>query len=149
MRPSEGKFDIWPLAVIGFIVVLVVASINPVVRLNSEPPSNFVGLEVRSGKPDPVLAKQYWECSRKVLQWKYHRTDSLPLTPPSDFQPVTDEGTVRAQSGSVRRAYWKSLRAEWHKSENWHTHYTLDVSWTWRNLQSLWNGAEDFFRSRG
>jgi hypothetical protein len=149
MRPSDGGFDIWPLAVIGFIVVLVVASITPVVRLNSDPPGDFVRLGVHGGKPDQALAKQYWETSVKVIQLKYRRTDSLPPTPPDEFQPVADSVTVPAQNVAVRRAYWDSLRTEWHKAENWHTSYTVDISWIWSNLNSIWKAVSDFFRLRG
>lgn len=149
MRPSDGGFDIWPFAVIGFILVLVVASVTPVVRLNPQPPASFVRLGVHAGKPDEALARQYWDTSVKIIQWKYRRTDSLPTTPPAEFQPTSQEGTFRAQNASVRRAYWRSFRGEWLKRENWHKTYSVDIAGIWNNLVSVWNGAVNFFQSRG
>jgi hypothetical protein len=149
MRPTDGGFDIWPFAVVGFIAVLVVVSITPVARLNSEPPERFVQFGVHSGKPDEALAGRYWKTCVKVIQWKYRHTDALPLAPPADFQPADDSGGFREQNAAVRWAYWRSFRGEWLKQENWHTSYTVDVTWVWRNLQWVWKGTTDFFRLHG
>jgi len=149
MRPTDGKFDIWPFAVFGIIVVLVVVSVTPVVRLNSEPPSQFVQLGVRSGEPDEALAFRYWETCVKVIQWKYRHTDALPAAPPAEFQPADDSGRFRAQKAAARWEYWRVFRGEWLKQENWHTSYTVDVSWAWRNLQWFWKATTDFFRLHG
>lgn len=150
MRPSDGKFNLWPFAVIGFFAVLVLVSITPVTRLNATPPADFLQLPVASGKANPELARQYWDTANRVLQRRYRRTDSLPAEPPAEFFPANaDQNAVRSVNKAARRAYWRKLRGEWLNADNWHSSYTIDALWLWRDLQSVGNGIDSYFQSRG
>jgi hypothetical protein len=147
MRPTDGRFSLWPLGLIGFFLVLALVSITPVKRLNEKPPSDFLWLRTTAGKPNVDLARQYWNTAGKVLQWRYHPTDPLPAEPPDDFRPTTADGNSPAAfDHAARRAYWHELRGEWLTPDNWHTSYTIDAMWMWRDLSSIWGDLVNFVK---
>ena len=139
MRPSEGRMNLWPLAVIGFIVVLAVASITPVVRLNGTPPPDFVALRATGKGPNAAEAARYWDAAVQVIQWKYERTGMLPVQVPAEFSPANGR-----TDSAARQAYWAKLREEWLKADNWHRTLDFDVSWLINGAESVWRGVRDF-----
>jgi hypothetical protein len=145
MRPSDGRISLWPVAVIGFIVLLLAACITPVVRLNTTPPSDFVALKTSAKGSNTATASRYWDAAVRVVQWKYNRTSTLPAQAPADFS-LTDESNKRVggENEAARFAYWARLREDWLKAENWHTTYSFDLSWIARDLQYLWSAAMNF-----
>jgi hypothetical protein len=140
MRPSDGRISLWPLAVIGFIVVMAVACITPVVRLNSQPPKDFVAVRTTASGANAAEAARYWEAAVEVVQWRYDRTAPLPEAAPAEFSPG-DAGKVDA---SARLAYWAKLREEWMKPDNWHRTLSFDMSWMINDVESIWRGFREF-----
>jgi hypothetical protein len=145
MRPSDGKISIWPVGVIGLIVLLGVVSVTRIVRLNSEPPSDFVALRASTKGANSALAAGYWDAAVKVIQWKNERTSGLPEQAPADFRLAGDASKANGEDRAARLAYWAKLREEWLKAENWHTTYSFDLSWMVRDAQSVWRAALTFF----
>ena len=147
MRPSDGRLSLWPVAVIGVLVVLALASITPVLRLNPVPPSDFVTFKSSSKGPNAALAAGYWKSAENVVQWKYDRTTSLPDQIPADFKLADDSGNeITMENQGVRSAYWAKLREEWLKADNWHTTYSFDLSWMVRDALALSRGVTNFVR---
>jgi len=148
MRPTDGRFSLWPIGVVAFFVVLALVSISPVTRLNAEPPSEFLGLRTGARKSDTVLARQYWANACNVIQWRYRQTEPLPAQTPAEFRPASsDETAAGSEDPAARRAYWEKLREEWLQPDNWHRSYTIDVMWIWRTLQSVWKDVSGMVRS--
>jgi hypothetical protein len=145
MRPSDGRYSLWPVGVLAFIVVIAAASITPIVRLNSTPPSDFAALRATASRPDAAAAAGYWESAVSVIQWKYNRTSPLPEQAPAEFRLGDDSG--KAATGvdrTARTAYWAKLREEWLKAENWHRTISFDLMWAVRDAQSLWHAIAGF-----
>ena len=142
MRPSEGRINLWPLAVTGVIVILAVASITPVMRLNSAPPPDFVALRATAKGPNATEAQRYWDVAVQVIQWRYDRTSALPVQVPAEFKP--GDGKT---DGEASPRYWAKLRQEWLVSDNWHKTITFDMSWILHDVQSLWGWLSNFFRN--
>jgi hypothetical protein len=147
MRPNDGRLSLWPVAVIGVIGVLAVASITPVLRLNPVPPSDFVTFKSSAKGPDAALAAGYWKSAESVVQWKYDRTSNLPEQIPADFRLADTRGNgITGGSQAARSAYWAKLREEWLEANNWHTTYSFDLSWMVRNALDLSRGVTNFVR---
>src|ERR1700688_2669511 len=105
MRPDDGRVNLWPAAVVAFIVILAAASITPTVRLNTTPPSDFVALRASTTGADNALAARYWESAVSVIQWKYNRTSTLPAQVPADFRLADVGGSVsRGENQGARLA---------------------------------------------
>ena len=139
MRPSDGKISLWPMAVIGFIVVLAVASVTPVVRLNTTPPRDFLDLRATAKGPNAAEAQRYWDTAVQVIQWRYDRTSVLPLQPPAEFA----HSDARSDN-TARQAYWAKLREEWLKADNWHKTITVNISWMLNDAESVWRGIREW-----
>jgi hypothetical protein len=139
MRPNDGRISLWPIGVIGFIVILAVASVSPVERLNSSPPADFVALRVSARGGDPPEAAQYWDVAVQVIQWRYNRTSPLPEQAPPEFSPA--DGSAQS---AARLAYWAKLREDWLRADNWHRTLSIDFSWMRHDAQSVWQGFHDF-----
>ena len=139
MRPSDGRISLWPLAVIGFIVVLAVASVTTVVRLNSAPPKGFLDLRATAKGANAAEAQRYWDNAVQVIQLRYGRTEVLPSQPPAEF--ALPDGK---NDSAARQAYWSKLREEWLKADNWHTTVTFDATWMLNDAQSVWRGLHDW-----
>jgi len=147
MRPGDGRMSLWPVAVVGVIVVLAVASITPVRRLNPAPPSDFIGLRSSANRSDAALAAEYWESAESVIQWKYSRTSTLPEQVPADFKLADHNGTESTGEGpAARGAYWAKLREEWLRADNWHTTYSFDASWMVHDMEALSHAVSDFVK---
>ena len=143
MRPNEGRFSLWPLGVIGLIVVLTLASTEIVSRLNSSPPADFVALRVNAKGSNAASAAAYWDTAVEVIQLKYLRTASLPVEPPAEFRLGDDAGKT-GKDEAARLAYWAKLREEWMRAESWHTTVKFDPSWIYHDLQAVWREADAF-----
>jgi hypothetical protein len=143
MRPDDGKFSLWPIAVVGFLAILAVASVTPVVRLNSSAPPDFAAVRAHGTSPNPAEAQAYWRTAADVLQWKYDRTTALPAAIPSEFT-LADGTHNRPEEQAARAAYWGKLRQEWLKSENWHKTVDFNASWIPNTVESVWQGVHDY-----
>jgi hypothetical protein len=137
------------VGVIAFIVVLAVASITPVVRLNTAPPSDFAALRSSAKGSDAAIVAGYWKAAESVIQWKYSRTSALPESVPVEFKLVDGSGKgMNGENQAIRAAYWGKLREEWLKADNWHTTYSFDLGWMMRNAQALSRAVMNFVRDR-
>jgi hypothetical protein len=114
------------IAIIAALVILVVAyaSLRSELRLRSDMPGEFFD---RSRFPRPAseekIAKAYWECAVKQVQWKYGYAYRLPDEPPAEFSVSVSELGPVAKDDTVRRYYWQRLRATWNVSSAWQTQY--------------------------
>ncbi len=138
MRPSDGRYSLWPLGVTLFILLIVVVSVQPSVKLNTSPPADFVALRASDTQSKDTIAKGYWNVAVNVIQWKYSRTAELPEQVPADFK-VPDGTNKRAsvEERAIRAAYWAKLRDEWIRPDNWHTAYSFNFRWIFHDLESL------------
>jgi hypothetical protein len=141
MRPDDGRINLWPMAVIGIIVILAAASITPVVRLNAAPPPDFTALRATAKGANAAEAARYWDAAVQVIEWKYERTSNLPEQAPAEFRPADDSGKTDT---TARLAYWAKLREEWLKADNWHKTLTFNISWILNDAESIWRGIHDF-----
>jgi hypothetical protein len=138
MRPSDGRFSLWPAAIIGIVLLIAALSITPAVQLKSAPPSDFAALRPPAALPKTALAGGYWEVATRVIQWKYSRTSPLPAQVPADFKLAAGNGKPdRIEDQGTRAAYWAKLREEWLRPENWHTTYGVDLTWPVKNARNL------------
>ena len=139
MRPSDGRISLWPLGVIGVLIVLGVASVTTVMRLNSVPPKEFTTVRATAKGANAAEAQRYWDAAVQVIQLRYSRTSVLPAQPPAEFAPADGKSNAAA-----RQAYWEKLRQEWLKADNWHKTVTFDVTWIWHDAESVWRGVHDW-----
>jgi hypothetical protein len=145
MRPSKGRISLWPVGVIGLVLVLAALSITPMLKLKSEPPPDFVASRAPGTAAKDAAAAAYWEVAVSVIQWKYNRASSLPEQMPEEFRLAADVGQpARTEDRAARAAYWAKLREEWLRPENWHTTISLDLSWPVRNAKSMSHDVLEF-----
>jgi hypothetical protein len=145
MRPDDGRLSLWPVAVIGFFAILAAASITPVVRLNSNPPADFVSLPATAKGANPKQAAGYWETAVQVIQWRFLRTERLPEQVPPDFTlGDTTADRMSADEQAARAAYWSKLRQDWMKAENWHKTIEFDANWMIDDARAVSRGIHDF-----
>jgi hypothetical protein len=135
------KYDI--AIIIGIVLVLLLlASFRSEFRLQAEIPKEFfdstrVPREKRSS--EQKIARAYWDCAVKEVQWKYGYAHRLPDDPPAEFLlSPADVGPI-AKDETVRRFYWQKLRATWNLSSAWKNQWELSFS-TFR--QSLRTGGD-------
>lgn len=138
MRPSDGGFSLWPVAVLGLVLLFAAFSITPTVQLKGVPPSDFTALRPPASGPRDASAGRYWEVATRVIQWKYSRTSQLPAQVPADFRLAAGNGKPdRIEDQGARAAYWAKLREEWLRPENWHTTYSVDLTWPAKSARNL------------
>jgi len=141
MRPSDGRYGLWPLGVTLFVLLIAAVSIDRTVKLNTSPPSDFVALRASDTQPQLETANAYWNLATSVIQWKYSRTSELPEQTPMDFRLADElEKTSSAERRAIRAAYWAKLREEWIRPENWHSSYEISFVWILRDIESLERG---------
>ncbi len=141
MRPSDGRYSLWPVGVTLFVLLTAVVSVQPTVKLNSSPPADFIALRASVTQSKTTTAEAYWNVASSVIQWKYSRTAELPEQLPAEFK--LPEETSKSGSGedrAIRAAYWAKLREEWIRPDNWHTAYSFSLTWVFRDLESLRRG---------
>ena len=113
------------------IVALVLAAIaygfsRSEFRLRPDMPIEFFdGSRLPGAKraSEEKIAKAYWGCAVKQVQWKYGYAHRLPDEPPPEFSVSASEIGPVANDEAVRRYYWQQLRATWNVSSAWETQY--------------------------
>lgn len=145
MRPSDGRFSLWPAAISMFFVVIVMVSVKPTMKLRADPPADFLALHA-SANPKVSFAKDYWDVAVHVTQWKYNRTATLPEQVPGDFMlPEDMDKPLTVEVRAIRVAYWEKLREEWLRPENWRTSYSIDITWFTSGCQTAWHELGKLF----
>ncbi len=125
----------------GLIMVLAVAalflyeSVHPVMRLRSNPPSEFVNVTANRKAPvqveQEVVARSYWNIASEFASGKYAYGDALPVNPPADFALSSD------QDYATRALYWHRFREMWNEQAAWVTAYQFNTDWMDDGLDSL------------
>ena len=138
MRPSEGRLQLWPVAVFAFAVVLGLLSFSLNSRLTENAPREFRELPVAPGfKANPDVANEYWRSAVAIIQWKFPFGTMLPDEPPPEFRLLPGTHTRTAIADAARQQYWNKLRQLWSHPELWQRKLDFDVSWAGRAVLSV------------
>ena len=131
----------------GLVIVLAVAglflyeSVHPVMRLRSNPPSDFVKAAVNRRAPvrpgQETVALSYWNMASAFVSGKYAYGDALPVSPPADFALSGN------QDYATRAIYWQRLRELWNQQGVWVTSYQFDTGWISDALESFRGYVKD------
>ena len=137
------KYDI---AIIVALVLagLAYASLTSEFRLKENMPAEFFDpSQVPQAKRDPEekVAKAYWTCAVKEIQWKYGYASRLPDEPPPEFGITSTEVGPIAKDEAVRRHYWQQLRATWHVQSAWKDEYV----WSSTSFKQSLRAAGDWW----
>ena len=119
------KYDIVVIVAL-VLVVIAYGSFRAEFRLQPDMPVEFFdGSRLPRAKRavEEKIAKAYWSCAVKQVQWKYGYAQRLPDEPPPEFSVSTSEIGPVAKDEAVRRHYWQQLRATWNVSSAWKTEY--------------------------
>jgi hypothetical protein len=115
------KFDI--IVVIGLVLAVVAyGASRSEFRLRPDMPVEFFDgsrLPPVKRASEEKIAKAYWDCAVKQVQWKYGYASRLPDDPPPEFSVSASEIGPIAKDEAVRRHYWQQLRATWNISSAW------------------------------
>lgn len=138
---GRRKYDI--AIIIGIVLVLLsVASFRSEFRLQSDMPTQFFdGTHVPREKraSQEKIAKAYWNCAVKEVQWKYGYAHRLPEQPPEEFALSPEEVGPGASDAGLRLYYWQKLRSVWNISSVWKNQWEFSF-FTFR--QSLRTGGD-------
>jgi hypothetical protein len=145
------KYDI-VIIVLLVLAALAYASFSSGFRLQAEMPVQFFDgshLPPAKRSSDEKIAKAYWDCAVKQVQWKYGYASRLPDDPPPEFGVSATEVGPVAKDEAIRRHYWQQLRATWHISTVWKTEYlwsSVSFRQSLRSAGAWWSqAARDLF----
>ena len=134
-RKSEPRGNSWLVIVAVLAGAFLYESVQPVMRLRSTPPADFV--QAAASRRAPVraqqekLARSYWSMAGDFASRKYSYGEALPASPPPDF-------TLSGKEDSATRAlYWQRLRSLWNEQSVWATSYEFNPDWMDTSLQSF------------
>jgi hypothetical protein len=119
------KYDI-AIIVILVLAALAYASFSSEFRLKADMPTEFFDpSEVPPSKRalEEIVAKAYWDCAVRQVQWKYGYASRLPDDPSPEFGLSSTEVGPIAKDEAVRRHYWHQLRATWYLESAWTNEY--------------------------
>jgi len=119
------KYDI-AVIIILVLAALAYAFFSSEFRLKADMPTEFFDRsQILSSKRalDEKVAKAYWDCAVRQVQWKYGYASRLPDDPPPEFGLSSTEVGPIAKDEAVRRHYWQQLRATWHLESAWTNEY--------------------------
>lgn len=119
------KYDI--VIIVALVLAgLAYASFSSEFRLQADmPPEFFDGSHLPPAKraTEQAIAKAYWNCAVKQVQWKYGYASRLPDDPPPEFGLSSSDVGPVAKDEAIRRHYWLQLRATWHVASAWKSEY--------------------------
>src|SRR5260370_445942 len=122
---ARRKHDVMVIIAL-VLAVIAYASFRSEYRLRSDMPIEFFDgsrLPWAKRAAEEKIARAYWRCADKKVQWKYGYAKLLPEEPPLEFSASTSEIGPVARDEAVRRHYWQQLRATWNVSGAWKTEY--------------------------
>jgi hypothetical protein len=109
------------------------ASYRPQFRLREQMPPEFVADTPSSHDQkqgaEQRIAREYWDCAVKEIQWRYAYGSALPEQPPPQFTIESASASVGAGNPAIREHYWQKLRAVWFLPSIWGQTYRWDFSW--------------------
>lgn len=140
-RPSLWK---WTLAV-GFCLFFIYRSTFPVLRLESNPPPEFIynapSRHFDCKEPGKRIAEAYWNVAVHSIQNEYPPKKSLPATPPPEFK-IDSKLVPSSYNMDVGRAiYWQRLRNLWNERTTWQVSYRWNTDWVGDLLDALGRSA--------
>jgi hypothetical protein len=138
---GRRKYDV-PAIVALVLVVLAIACFRSEFRLQFDMPHEFfdarqVAKEKRAS--EEKIARAYWNCAVKQVQWKYGYAHRLPEAPPDEFLLNESEIGAAARDQALRRHYWQQLHTAWNMSSVWQTRWEFSFL---AFRQSLQTGGE-------
>jgi hypothetical protein len=115
------------------IAIFLYASIHSANRLQQTMPSDFVSAEAavsgRSRASEKEVARPYWDCAVKLIQYKYAYGSPLPADPPPEFQVDQDAFPTVKADAATRLLYWHQLQKVWVLPTVWGKRYEWDSGW--------------------
>jgi hypothetical protein len=133
-----------------FVVVLLVGmflymSLQPVMRLRSEPPPAFLKGGTRASATQAgnttSMAQSYWNTAAGYASGNYSYGQPLPARPPKDF-------TIAMGGNYATSAlYWQRLRGLWNQPDIWVRSYQLDTAWVEPAVLSLGKVVSGYLKS--
>ncbi len=123
--PLTRKHDVMYIIAL-VLLVIAYGAFHSEFRLQSDMPIEFFdGSRVPRARraAEEKIAKAYWSCTVKQVQWKYGYAQRLPDEPPPEFSISASEVGPVANDEAVRRHYWQQLRTTWNVSSVWKTQY--------------------------
>jgi hypothetical protein len=141
--PLTRKHDVLYIIVL-VLVVIAFSSYRSEFRLQPDMPIEFFdSARVPRAKraAEEKIAKAYWSCAVKQVQWKYGYAQRLPDDPPPEFSLSASEVGPLANDETVRRYYWRQLRTTWNVSSVWKTQYdwnTISFRQSLRSAGDWW-----------
>jgi hypothetical protein len=125
------------------ILVFLILSIRPVMRLRADPPAQFSegppGPNVRQSATEERLARAYWDSAVQYVQLKYEHGANLPDEPVPEFKAegtAARHGNLKSDS-DTRHLYWGRLRQAWVLPQTWRKAYVWDAGWMDAALRTL------------
>jgi hypothetical protein len=119
------KYDI--VIIVALVLAgLAYASFSSEFRLTSDMPVEFFNasqLPPAKRAAEEKIAKAYWNCAVKQVQWKYGYASRLPDDPPPEFGLSSSDVGPVAKDEVIRRHYWQQLRTTWYVSSAWTREY--------------------------
>jgi hypothetical protein len=136
---------------IAAIVVLVLgvaayASFRSEFRLRADMPPEFFessSVPVQRRHAEQLIAKAYWDCAVKQIQWKYGYAHRLPEEPPQEFSVAPGR---QGSEGAEREFYWRRLRSAWGNSSAWEKKYEWNTISLTDSLRSAAQWLETHMR---
>jgi hypothetical protein len=127
------RYDIWAILVM-VLSIVAYASFRTEFRLREKMPVQFFDpMQVPANKraAEEKLAKAYWECAVKQIQWKYGYAHRLPLEAPAGFSVKAVQSGGNVEDPRARARYWEKLRTTWTDSSIWEKQFELNrISFT-------------------
>jgi hypothetical protein len=133
-----------PMLVLGAFLYF---SIQPIFRIRPDMPREFIDApsswspQMRASEEE--IARAYWNCVVKNIQWKYSYGYNLPTDPPAEFTIAQGPASL-ATDAVLRVRYWHKLQGVWYVSSTWSKTYEWNLNWLTDSLQS----AYDWFKNR-
>ena len=133
-RPFEKVLIV--AAIAGFFVII---SLRPAYQLRGDMPEDFIEVP-GSGAPEKQaaeekIARAYWDCAVKVIQWEYGFGQTLPPQPPVDFRITKNDSEIDAVEAAGRAHYWLRLQKVWYAPSIWKRNFEWDFSWVHRPVE--------------
>jgi len=131
---ARGWMALGWLLPLGVAALYVYLSTTRTTELRPDPPAGFVETrpewDLKRRQTEERLARAYWDCAARVLQWRYTFGSNLPEEPPPDFAIDAQKfpGVGAAEPGS-RARYWQKLRRVWLLPNAWKKSYRWNPKW--------------------
>ena len=147
LGPNHRQIDKFLLLIIpaGLFVYL---STRPLMRLQADPPAQFLRTNRQSGarSSEERLARGYWDCAITFVQWKYTYGTPLPEDPPDAFRIDAKTYGADANSQPSRLRYWSKLRETWLAPASWRQDREWSTSWLTEPVTKIVNWLDDWFK---